>query len=262
MPAMTTVTAAQRELATALADQAGAIVRRYFRKPLAIEQKADLSPVTQADREAEQAMRGMIESAFPDHGIFGEEFGRVRAESDFTWVLDPIDGTKSFIAGLPLFGILIALCFKGKPVLGIIDQPVSRERWVGIAGEATIFNGKAVHTRTGTGLAEATLYATSPDMFEGEAAAGFGRLRNAVKLTRYGADCYAYGLLACGFIDLVVESALKPYDFSALAPVVEGAGGSFTDWQGAPVSLASDGRVIAAGDARLGAAAQAVLAKR
>jgi inositol-phosphate phosphatase/L-galactose 1-phosphate phosphatase/histidinol-phosphatase len=260
MPAMTTLTAAQRELATALADRAGAIARRYFRTPLTIETKADRSPVTQADREAEQVMRGMIEAAFPAHGIFGEEFGRVRPDADFTWVLDPIDGTKSFIAGLPLFGILIALCFKGKPILGIIDQPVSRERWLGIAGEATTLNGQKLRTRAGADLAAATLYATSPDMFEGSDAAAFGRLRGAVKLARYGADCYAYGMLACGFIDLVVESALKPYDFSALAPVVEGAGGAFTDWRGAPVTLASDGRVIAAGDARLAAAAQRLLA--
>jgi inositol-phosphate phosphatase / L-galactose 1-phosphate phosphatase / histidinol-phosphatase len=255
------VSAAYLALAGELAERTGAIIRRHFRQKITVEQKPDRTPVTAADREAEKAMREMIEARYPDHGIWGEEFGRVRPEADYVWVLDPIDGTKSFISGVPLFGTLISLAFKGKPVLGVIDQPISRERWVGAAGHATLMNGRHAKTRGCTALGDATLYATSPDMFEGADAAAFQRLRSAVKLARFGADCYAYGLLAGGFVDLVVESGLKPYDFCALAPVVEGAGGTMTDWQGKALSLQSDGRVVACGDPRLTETARAKLAK-
>ncbi|MBV9860711.1 MAG: histidinol-phosphatase [Alphaproteobacteria bacterium] len=237
-------------LAEALADAAGAAIRPYFRQPLAVEDKADLSPVTAADRAAEQAMRRLIAGRFPEHGIVGEEFGRERADAEFVWVLDPIDGTKSFISGVPLFGTLIALAQNGRPILGIIDQPISRERWVGAAGRRTTLNGAPVHCRPCAGLDAATLFATTPDMFRGNDAAGFARLAARVKLTRFGADCYAYGLVAAGFVDLVAEAGLKPYDFSALAPVVEGAGGVATDWAGAPLGLDSDGHVLIAGDRR------------
>ena len=233
------VSAAYLALAGELAERTGAIIRRHFRQKIAVEQKPDRTPVTIADREAEKAMREMIEARYPD----------------------PIDGTKSFISGVPLFGTLISLAFKGKPVLGVIDQPISRERWVGAAGHATLMNGRHAKTRGCTALGDATLYATSPDMFEGADAAAFQRLRSTVKLARFGADCYAYGLLAGGFVDLVVESGLKPYDFCALAPVVEGAGGTMTDWQGKVLSLQSDGRVVACGDPRLTEAARAKLAK-
>ncbi len=255
------VSAAYLALAGELAERAGAIIRRHFRQKIAVEQKADRTPVTLADREAETAMRELIEAHYPAHGIWGEEFGRVRQEADYTWVLDPIDGTKSFIAGVPLFGTLIALAYKGKPVLGVIDQPISRERWVGAIGYETKMNGKKVETRACAGLGEATLFASSPDMFEGAAAAAFERLRSSVRLTRYGADCYAYGLLAAGFVDLVVEANMKPYDYCALVPVVEGAGGVITDWQGKALSLHSDGRVAACGDPHLAEAARAKLAK-
>jgi histidinol-phosphatase len=247
-------------LAAALADAAGAAVRPYFRQPLAVDDKPDSSPVTVADRAAEHAMREMIARRFPEHGIIGEEFGREREEAEFVWVLDPIDGTKSFISGVPLFGTLIALARRGRPVLGIIDQPVSRERWVGAAGRPTTFNGAAVRCRPCSPLSAATLFSTSPDMFKGADAAAHARLAAAAKLVRYGADCYAYGLLALGFIDLVVEASLKPYDFSAMLPIVEGAGGVATDWSGAPLTLASDGRVVVAGDPRAHRAALAALA--
>ncbi len=248
-------------LAGELAERSGAIIRRHFRQKIAVEQKPDRTPVTVADREVEKAMRQTIEEHYPDHGIWGEEFGRVRPHADYVWVLDPIDGTKSFISGVPLFGTLISLTFKGKPVLGVIDQPILRERWVGASGHATLMNGKPAKTRACAALGDATLYATTPDMFEGADANAFERLRSSVKLARFGADCYAYGLLAAGFIDLVVESGLKPYDFCALAPVVEGAGGVMTDWQGKALSLHSDGRVAACGDPRLAEAARAKLAK-
>ncbi len=254
------VSAAQRALADDLADAAGAVVRRYFRQKIAVDDKADTSPVTIADREAETVMRKLIEERFPADGIFGEEHGTVRAGADWVWVLDPIDGTKSFISGIPLFGTLIALLHEGRPVLGIIDQPISRERWRGVVGQQSTHNGAAIRTRPCPVLAAATLFATSPDMFQGADAAAFVRLKSAAKLTRHGGDCYAYGLVASGFIDCVVEAGLKPYDYCALVPVIEGAGGIMSDWQGQALGLASDGRVIAAGDRRLHAAALALLA--
>jgi inositol-phosphate phosphatase / L-galactose 1-phosphate phosphatase / histidinol-phosphatase len=254
------VSAAHLVLAESLADAAGEVIRRYFRRKLTVDEKPDLTPVTIADREAEAAMRSLIEARFPDHGIFGEEHGKTRPEADFIWVLDPIDGTKSFIAGIPLFGTLIALTYCGKPLLGVIDQPISRERWLGVEGRESTLNGAPIHTRLCPDLAGATLYATSPDMFLGIDNPAFVKLRSAVKLTRYGADCYAYAQLASGFIDLVVEASLKPYDYCALVPVIEGAGGSITDWQGKALDLNSDGRVVACGDPALAAPACAVLA--
>lgn len=242
-----------------LADAAGEVIRPYFRKPLAISEKADLTPVTAADQAAEETMRALIEGRFPEHGILGEEFGRVREEAEFVWTLDPIDGTKSFISGVPLFGTLIALTRGKRPILGIIDQPISRERWVGIAGRPTTLNGAVVHCRACPGLAAATLFATTPDMFKDSEAAAFARISKAVKLTRYGADCYAYGILVAGFVDLVLEASLKPYDFCAMVPIVEGAGGVATDWRGAKLDLASDGRVLVAGDRRTHQAALALL---
>jgi histidinol-phosphatase len=246
-------------LAFALADVAGDAIRPYFRQPLRVDDKPDLSPVTAADRAAEAAMRSLIEQRFPEHGIVGEEFGRLREGAEFIWVLDPIDGTKSFISGVPLFGTLIALTRGGRPILGIIDQPISRERWVGMAGRPTTLDGVAVRCRDCSELAAATLFATSPDMFKAEDATAFARISNAVKLTRFGADCYAYGLLAAGFIDLVLEASLKPYDFCAMVPIVEGAGGVATDWRGADLDLTSDGRVLVAGDRRAHQAALALL---
>ena len=218
-------------LAADLADAAGAAIRPYFRVPLQVEDKADLSPVTAADRGAEAAMRRLIAARFPDHGIIGEEFGREREDAEFVWVL-------------------IALAQNGRPIIGIIDQPISRERWIGAAGRETTHNGGAVHCRACPGMAAATVFATSPDMFKGANAPAFARAAAAAKLVRYGADCYAAVLLALGCIDMVIEADLKPYDYSALIAVVEGAGGIATDWRGAPLDLHSDGRVIFAGDRR------------
>ena len=246
-------------LALHLADAAGEVIRPYFRKPLAIRDKPDLTPVTAADRAAEAAMRALIEARFPDHGIVGEEFGRVREDAEFVWTLDPIDGTKSFISGVPLFGTLIALALDGRSILGVIDQPILRERWVGAVGRPTTLNGAAIQCRACPTLAAATLFATTPDMFNGEDAACFARVSAAAKLTRFGADCYAYGLVATGFVDLVLEASLKPYDFCAMVPIVEGAGGVATDWRGGSLHLASDGRILVAGDRRLHGAALALL---
>ncbi len=236
------------DLAERLADASGAIIRRYFRTTLEVEDKPDKSPVTVADREAEAAIRELIEEAFPDHGIVGEEYGAVRADAKYVWVLDPIDGTKSFITGKPLFGTLIGLLHEGAAVLGVIDQPVLGERWLGARGRPTTLNGRPVHVRPCGELGRAALYATSPHMFEGADEQAFARVRDAVKLPLYGADCYAYGLLACGFADLVVEASLAAYDYCGVVAVIEGAGGVITDWTGAPLGLGSDGRVVAAGD--------------
>ncbi|HUN51492.1 MAG TPA: histidinol-phosphatase [Candidatus Sulfotelmatobacter sp.] len=245
--------------ANELADLAAAAVRPHFRRPIPVESKADRTPVTIADRAAEEAMRRRIEARFPAHGIIGEEFGRVREEAEYLWVLDPIDGTKSFISGVPLFGTLIALLRHGRPILGIIDQPINRERWVGGAGRTTL-NGAPVRVRACPSLGAATLFSATLDMFQGGEVAAFDRLRAAVRLVRWSADCYAYALLATGFVDLVAEASMKPYDYAALIPVVEGAGGMITDWHGRPLTLESDGRVLAAGDPALHAAAVRLLA--
>jgi len=242
-----------------MADAAGVVARRYFRTPIAIDTKPDASPVTIADREAEAAMRELLAQQVPDHGIYGEEMGKSNTSAEYVWVLDPIDGTKAFITGKPSFGILIALLHRGVPILGIIDQPVTHERWMGVAGRPSTLNGQPIRVRACAALDKSVLYATAPEMFKGADAAAWENIRRRVGLVRYGADCYAYGLLASGFVDLVVEASMQPYDYCALVRVVAGAGGAVTDWQGAALGLGSDGRVLASGDARMHAAALAVL---
>ncbi|KAJ8423130.1 hypothetical protein Cgig2_027344 [Carnegiea gigantea] len=241
-------------VANELADAAGDVIRNYFRKKFEILDKDDLSPVTIADRAAEESMVSIIMENFPSHAIYGEENGwRCREKhSDYVWVLDPIDGTKSFITGKPLFGTLIALLYKGKPVLGIIDQPILRERWIGLDGRRTTLNGQQLY------YFPLLRYTTSPHLFAGAAEDAFIRVRNKVKVPLYGCDCYAYALLASGFVDLVIESGLKPYDFLALIPVIKGAGGIITDWSGQELhweassdSHATGFNVVAAGDAKV-----------
>lgn len=250
-------------LAESMAAAAGPIVMGHFRGGLKIETKADLSPVTAADRQAEQCMRAMIEDARPGDGIFGEELGNVRTDADFVWYLDPIDGTKSFVIGKPLFGTLIGLAWKGAPVLGVIDIPALGERWLGGAGRRTTFNGKPAQTRACPELSRAWICATSPEMFEGGSLVDFERLRVSCRQAVWGGDCYMYGLLANGTVDLVAEAGLQPYDFAAIVPIIEGAGGMMTDWRGEALRLPgapdSDGRVLAAGDKRLHRAALEVL---
>ncbi len=248
------------KLAERLADAARPIAMKYFRSGMAVEHKADKSPVTAADREAESAMRALIEQAFPDHGVIGEEHGAARAGAEYVWVLDPIDGTQSFVTGKPLFGSLVSLTRNGAPILGIIEAPAMNERWTGAEGRPTVFNNNPVKVRPCPGTAEAWLHATSPQMFEGEDFQAFERLRKTCKHAVYGADCYAYGLLAGGFVDLVCEASLKPYDFCALVPVVKGAGGLITDWEGKELTVRSNGRVLAAGDPRTHAQALEALA--
>jgi len=241
-------------LAGRLAAAARAVAQRHFRQGLAVEDKADESPVTRADREAETAMRGIIAAAYPGHGIHGEEFGVDNPGAEFVWVLDPIDGTKRFITGNPIFGSLVALLQGGRPILGLIDMSILEEGWLGAAGHPTIFtdrNGRReARVRPCADLGAATLLATSPEMFLGADGAAFARLRGAAKLTLYGGDCFNYGLLASGFTDLVVEAKLAPYDHLAHAPIIHGAGGVMTDWQGRATGLDTDGRVVCAGDRR------------
>lgn len=228
-----------------LADAATDVIRPYFRTNVSIDDKADDSPVTAADRSAETKMRDLIEAAFPDHGIFGEEHGIKEGNGTDMWVLDPIDGTRSFICGAPWFGTLIAYVKNARPKIGVINIPMMQERWVGDCKTAT-HNGKQTRVRTGVPLSEASLFTTDMDLFETQQQAVFNRLKQQVKCTRYGTDCYAYGLLASGHIDLVVEAGLQPYDAMALVPVIEGAGGIVTGWNGEEITLSWDGRIVAA----------------
>jgi histidinol phosphatase-like enzyme (inositol monophosphatase family) len=250
-------------VAQAAADAAGAVIRPYFRAGLSADLKGDASPVTIADRTAEQVMRAVLGERFPDHGILGEEFGLQNPDAGLRWVLDPIDGTRAFITGRPVFGTLIALMQDGRPILGLIDQPVTGERWIGAAGRPTTFRGPfggEAGVRPCPRLAEAELSLTSTEVFEPDDLRRWQRLNRAVRRTSFGGDCYAYGLLALGQIDLVVEATLKIWDWAALVPVIEGAGGRVTDWAGKPLEPGSDGHIVAAGDPALVDQAVALLA--
>jgi inositol-phosphate phosphatase / L-galactose 1-phosphate phosphatase / histidinol-phosphatase len=247
-------------LAEQLADVARTIGRRHFRTPLAVERKGDGSPVTVADREIETRLRTMIRAAFPGHAVRGEEFPPEGSGSgEFTWVLDPIDGTKSFVTGFPLFGTLIALLQAGRPVLGVIEAAALAERWVGCEGRATLFNGQPARSSACRTLEQASVYATTAETFNAAERLRFEALGARAALRRFGGDCYLFGMLASGYCDLVVEVQLKPHDFMAPVPIVEGAGGRISDWCGAPLTAAADGRVVAAATESLWQQAIAVL---
>lgn len=216
--------------------------------------------MTLADRGAEQAIRDLLSREVPDHGVIGEEFGRDRPDASHVWVIDPIDGTKAFISGLPIFGTLIALLRDGVPVLGVMDQPISGERWIGAIGQPTLFNGRPIRTRGCASIAQATGFATSPLQFGPGDTERFDRLRQAARLLRYGTDCYGCGMMVLGFADFWIEAPLKLYDFAALVPIVQGAGGLITDWRGQPLGMQSDGRVLASGDPALHRAVIGLLA--
>lgn len=241
--------------ANTLADTTDAMAMSYFRKPLDIEAKADDSPVTQADRAIEAEMRRQIAEAFPSHGILGEEHEDARLDAERIWVIDPIDGTKSFLSGMPSFGTLIACLENGVPDIGVISIPPSGERWIGQSGKPSRLNGVPCQTSGRLHLSEAILYTTSPDNFDAAGLAQFEKLSGKVTMRRFGGDCYAYGLLASGHVDLLFEMNLHPYDYMALIPIIEGAGGVITDWDGQPLSLTSEGNVIAAASAELHAEA-------
>ena len=246
-----------------LATVSGEIILPYFRTSLSVDDKSRggaFDPVTAADRAAEQAMRVLIREHFPAHGIVGEEFGAERGDADYVWFLDPIDGTKSFISGMPAWGTLIALTHRGTPVLGMMHQPFVRERFSG-DGAGAHYRGpageRALMVRDCPSLADAVLYTTSPLLMQAADRKRFGRVETAARLSRYGGDCYAYCMLAAGHLDLIIETELKPHDVIPLMPIITGAGGIMTTWEGGPAN--TGGRIIAAGDARVHAEAMKVL---
>jgi myo-inositol-1(or 4)-monophosphatase len=238
------------EAAWAAADAAAAIVRPFFRTGLRPQDKPDESPVTAADQAAERAIRAALEARFPAIPVLGEEFGGQLPDSGPCWVVDPIDGTRAFLTGRPSFCTLIALLQDGIPVLGLIDQPITSERWLGAEGRPTTYLGALggrIGGRLDLELAEAELSATSPDQFGGDLAATFARLRGATRRTYFGGDAYCYGLVALGQIDIAVDAGMKPWDWAALVPVVQGAGGAISDFSGRALRAGGDGTVIAAG---------------
>jgi len=237
--------------ACTLADAAAEVSLKYFRQPFTVDNKLSgggFDPVTKADQGAEQAIRKLIESHYPEHQILGEEFGRKQTDSPFEWVLDPIDGTRAFISGLPTWGTLIGLSYHGEPIIGVIDQPYMRERYLGWTTGATL-NDKPIRTRPCTSLATGTLSTTDPALFTAKERPLFDQLLTESKLVRYGLDCYAYAILSSGFFDVVIESGLQLYDMMALIPVIRGAGGSATGWSGE--SPGASGRLLAVGDPSL-----------
>jgi myo-inositol-1(or 4)-monophosphatase len=246
-----------------LATVAGEAILPFFRTSLSIENKGRggrFDPVTAADRAAESAMRALIRKNFPDHGIIGEEYGNERTDAEYVWALDPIDGTKSFICGLPTWGTLIALLRSGEPVYGMMHQPFTREQFTGDGGAASYrgpTGARSLRVRRCAALADAILTTTSPLLMNEADRKIFGKVEQAVQLSRYGGDCYGYCMLAAGHVDLVIETELKPYDVLPLIPIIAGAGGIITSWEGGPAK--DGGRVIAAGDARVHAQAMAML---
>lgn len=260
------IDAATIEFAQRLADIAGDVIRPYFRQPLDVTDKGSakgaFDPVTAADKGAEQAIRAMIERERPADGILGEEFGEKASTNGFTWVLDPVDGTRAFITGRHEWGCLIALEKEGMPVLGVLDQPVLRERFIGVNGQAELLvegSRRSLRSRPCPDLSEAVLCATHPDAYFSDSEQQvIRRVRQSVRMSRFGGDCYIFGMLALGFVDLIIESKLRRWDTAALIPIVEGSGGIITDWSGN--SCALGGQVLAAGDSRIHAQAMKLLA--
>lgn len=246
-----------------LATSSGETILPFFRTSLSVDNKnsADFDPVTEADRAAEAVMRRLIKANFPQHGIVGEEFGTEREDAEYVWVLDPIDGTKSFISGFPIWGTLIALLHKGTPVYGMMHQPYIGERFSGDSGSARYQgannNTRKLAVRRCASLKDATLFTTSPRLMGDADRTKFHDVEKSVRLTRYGGDCYSYCMLAAGHLDLVIETELKPYDIAALIPIITGAGGVVTTWEGKPAQ--NGGRIVAAGDPRVHEAALKIL---
>ncbi|HXX52263.1 MAG TPA: histidinol-phosphatase [Xanthobacteraceae bacterium] len=246
-----------------LAAISGETIKPFFRSALGIENKSrsgGFDPVTAADRAAEAAMRTLIKRTFPEHGIIGEEFGNERTDAEYVWVLDPIDGTKSFICGMPMWGTLIALTRRGEPIYGMMHQPFTREHFSG-DGRGAHYRGPAgertLSVRACASLQDAVMCTTSPLLMNAADRQRFQRVEQTVRLSRYGGDCYAYCVLAAGHIDLVIETELKPHDVLPLIPIIEGAGGIVTTWEGGRSH--SGGRIVAAGDKRVHAQALELL---
>jgi histidinol phosphatase-like enzyme (inositol monophosphatase family) len=244
-----------------LADLARPIAKRYFRSDLKVIDKPDTTPVTLADMEIETCIRDEIARVYPAHGILGEEHDSTNLDAEWVWVIDPIDGTKAFTCGKPQFGTLVALCHHGEPVIGVIDQPILDERWIGVKGLGATFNGAPMQTRArATKLADAIVLTTTPDMFVKTGIVEFARLQHACKGVYYGGDCYNYGLVAAGHVDLVIENRLKVVDFAAVVNPILEAGGVCCDWRGRPLTLESDGTIVAAANQALADEVLAVLA--
>lgn len=239
-------------LAHALADASGRVISEHFGNVVSIETKADSSPVSIADKEAERVMRELIVQAFPNHSIFGEEHGaELSADSKYTWVLDPIDGTRAFLEGKKEWGTLIALCENGVPILGMLNQPITGERWLGVAGKPTTLNDASMRVRICEHLADAEISTTSAAYFTPPEAASFVTLAKACKHTVAGGDCYAYGMLARGGRDIVLDMHLKPYDILALVPIIEGSGGTIRTLNNHAVTMQDYANVIACGSPEL-----------
>ena len=252
------------EFAYTLADAASEIVRAAARSPRVVHRKADASPVTEIDRAVEVRLRELIAARYPDHGVIGEEFGEDRPGAEHVWVLDPIDGTKAFMAALPMYGVLIGLARGGRPVLGVIEQPVTRERWTGIDGEGAWHNGERVHADACDRLNDALVCTTSPEYYEGEDARACQRIVRGSRWMVYGGNCQAFAQIACGFVDVALEARVGVYDYCALVPIVENAGGVMTGWRGEPLTIepAPGGRILASGNRTVHEAAMACLAGR
>ena len=229
-----------------LADAAKKITSNYFRQDIQVQQKADQTPVTRADLETEYKLRELVNRTFPEHGFFGEETGSSDLHAEFTWIIDPIDGTKNYTIGVPIFGTLIALLREGVPVAGLLDMPVLEQRWLGLQGQATKLNGRVCGTSNCSKLSDAIIHATTPDMFDKHQAQQFDRLSAHCRFRLFGKDCYAYGLLASGFLQLIMEADLKVFDILPLVPIVQGAGAVISDWNGQAISLQNHRKVLVA----------------
>ena len=232
--------------AKAIAAIASDVAMRYFRGRLGVEFKQDESPVTQADKAVEADVRAYLRQHFPNHGVFGEEEGKQDGDGRHMWVIDPIDGTRSFLSGHPLFGFLLAHLTDGAPQLGVVGMPALNETFVGMRGQGAVLNDQPIHTSQQTRLDQSILYVNEGDKIYRDHPAVFERLMQSGQTRRFAYDCYPHALLAAGHVDAVVDYDLQPYDFLALSPLIQAAGGVMTDWRGQPLSLTSEGAVISA----------------
>lgn len=246
------------QTALKITEQASKIPKKYFRADFDVDHKPDKSPVTIADQETEQFIRSALKRHFPDHAIFGEEFGRQQNDSDFEWIIDPIDGTRSFVAGMPLYGMLLALLKNQQPQLGIIRMPELNEVYFGDCRKAKL-NQLPIHCSKVTSIDKAIVYLNEGEKINAHNPALFKRLSACGRVMRLGYDCYPHALLAAGSVDLVIDFDLKPYDYFSLIPVVEGAGGVITDWQDQPLNMKSNGQVVSAATPALHQQALALL---